>query len=209
MTINPGGWGVQGALEEQVLGAQFNPSVTTWKAGSWAAVSRYPIRGRLAGKGECFDRNRFSSCGVPKQIQNSVLLPSPECKLMQNRALENVLLTNTYHGSTMMFSCWRKPICGFCNQVHWTKWLSTFCGTWWSKGNLVWFVQAGWKGGSQSGHEKCLLPLQRASAGQCLQSATPMEKQEITLKGREGTEFVAFSSLSLDCRLPTGRNGDY
>lgn len=73
----------------------------------------------------------------------------------------------------------------------------------------MWFVQAGRNGGSQSGHEKCHLPLHRASAQQCLQSGTPMKKQEITLQGREDTEFVAFSSLSLGCRLPTGRNSDY
>lgn len=47
MTINPGEWGVQGMLEEQVLGAQFNPLITTRKTRS---KQLGPAQGRWVGR---------------------------------------------------------------------------------------------------------------------------------------------------------------
>lgn len=109
MTINPGEWGVQGMLEEQVLGAQFNPLVPTGKARARAALPCAQQR-RLSGKGECFKRNRISSCGIPKKTQNLVLLPSPKMQIHAEWGIWKVSLPSTRHGSASIFSFWWNPI---------------------------------------------------------------------------------------------------
>lgn len=184
MTINPGGWGVQGMLEEQVLGTRFNPSGTAGRAGSWAAVSCYPTRDRWQGRVSALTGTDFLLVPSQNKYKLQCRCQVPECKWMQNRALEMFLLTSTYHGSAAMFSCWWNSICGFRNQVRYTKWLSALRGTWWGKGNLVWLAKAGRNGGRRSEHEKCRLPLHRTRAQQYPEPGTPMQEQEIILGAR-------------------------
>lgn len=69
-------------LEEQVLGTRFNPSGT---AGILSSLVLLPHQRQVAGTGECSDGNRFSSRGVPKQIQNAVPLPSPRMQMNAER----------------------------------------------------------------------------------------------------------------------------
>lgn len=106
MTINPGEWGVQGMLEEQELGAQFNPSVPTRTARARAAVSCH-VPSREGWQGRV---NASKGAEFPRKIQNLVLVPSPKMQINAEWGIWNVLLASTRRGSASILSCWWNPI---------------------------------------------------------------------------------------------------